>query len=288
MSSGEIIGKQGDKPRVSIPLPEIDIPRVRYGKNQTGGVGQGEGQVGDTVDGAEPGEGQAGDAPGEHLLEVEVTLDELAAILGRSSRCPRSRQGQEAHHGQCDDTLGHRPARGPESLRHFKAHLPRGAEAQIVERHLRPEAPGGDPGSRRQALPLLEDARREPSRQRGDHLHDGRVRLDGRRAEGDRAASRAFWIDTWLQRQYKGLETRYIIHDAVAREVDRDTFFRTRETGGTMISSAYKLCRQMIIEPTTRRTSGTSTRSTSPTATTGRRRHPHVRRAAEEQVCCRS
>ena len=56
----------------------------------------------------------------------------------------------------------------------------------------------------------------------------------------------SFWIDTWLKAQYKGLESRYIIHDAVAREVDRDTFFHTRESGGTMISSAYKLCLKMI------------------------------------------
>ena len=56
----------------------------------------------------------------------------------------------------------------------------------------------------------------------------------------------SFWIDTWLRSQYQGLESRYIIHDAVAREVDRDTFFRTRESGGTMISSAYKLCGQLI------------------------------------------
>jgi hypothetical protein len=32
----------------------------------------------------------------------------------------------------------------------------------------------------------------------------------------------------------------------MAKEVDRDTFFRTRESGGTMISSAYKLCAKMI------------------------------------------
>jgi uncharacterized sporulation protein YeaH/YhbH (DUF444 family) len=32
----------------------------------------------------------------------------------------------------------------------------------------------------------------------------------------------------------------------VAREVDRDTFFRTRESGGTMISSAYKLAAKII------------------------------------------
>ena len=56
----------------------------------------------------------------------------------------------------------------------------------------------------------------------------------------------SFWIDTWLRANYKGLETRYIIHDAVAREVDRETFFHTRESGGTMISSAYKLCRDIM------------------------------------------
>jgi len=40
----------------------------------------------------------------------------------------------------------------------------------------------------------------------------------------------SFWIDTWLRTQYDGLESRYIVHDATAREVDRDTFFRTRES----------------------------------------------------------
>jgi uncharacterized sporulation protein YeaH/YhbH (DUF444 family) len=56
----------------------------------------------------------------------------------------------------------------------------------------------------------------------------------------------SFWLDTWLRSQYEGLESRFIIHDAAAHAVDRDTFFRTRESGGTMISSAYKLCAKMI------------------------------------------
>ncbi len=34
----------------------------------------------------------------------------------------------------------------------------------------------------------------------------------------------AFWLDTWLSSQYKGIETRYIIHDAAAKEVDEETF----------------------------------------------------------------
>ena len=56
----------------------------------------------------------------------------------------------------------------------------------------------------------------------------------------------AFWIDTWLKSQYNGLETRYIIHDASAKDVDEDTFYRTRESGGTRISSAYKVCANLI------------------------------------------
>jgi uncharacterized sporulation protein YeaH/YhbH (DUF444 family) len=49
-----------------------------------------------------------------------------------------------------------------------------------------------------------------------------------------------------LRSQYKGLETRFVIHDAMAKEVDRETFFHTRESGGTMISSAYKLAAEII------------------------------------------
>ncbi|MCA9516810.1 MAG: DUF444 family protein, partial [Myxococcales bacterium] len=86
ISSGELIGKQGND-IVSVPVPQIDLPRFKFGKRDNGGVGQGEGDPGDQVaqgdgQGQGSGKGQAGDNPGEHALEVEVTLDELAQILG--------------------------------------------------------------------------------------------------------------------------------------------------------------------------------------------------------------
>jgi len=56
----------------------------------------------------------------------------------------------------------------------------------------------------------------------------------------------SFWINLWLKSQYKDIEIRYIIHDATAKEVDEQTFFRTRESGGTLISSAYNLCKEII------------------------------------------
>ena len=38
----------------------------------------------------------------------------------------------------------------------------------------------------------------------------------------------------------------YIIHDAEAKEVDEHTFYHTRESGGTKISSAYELCDKIV------------------------------------------
>jgi uncharacterized sporulation protein YeaH/YhbH (DUF444 family) len=56
----------------------------------------------------------------------------------------------------------------------------------------------------------------------------------------------AFWIDTWLRRNYRGIESRYIVHDVAAREVDKQTFYHLREDGGTKISSAFKCARQLL------------------------------------------
>ena len=108
VTHGEMIGRKG-RDLVSIPLPQLDVPHFRYGKNGSGGVGQGEGEVGTPVgagDG-EPGDGngQAGSDPGRHILEVDVSLEELAAD-------PRRRAGIAAHRaqGQAATSRRRRPA----------------------------------------------------------------------------------------------------------------------------------------------------------------------------------
>ena len=58
----------------------------------------------------------------------------------------------------------------------------------------------------------------------------------------------SFWIDAWISSHYEGTRSVYIVHDAAAKEVDRETFFRIRESGGTVISSAYDLAARVIKE----------------------------------------
>src|SRR3954463_2731613 len=84
VTHGEMIGRKG-KDLVSIPLPQLDVPHFRYGQNGRGGVGQGEADPAQPIaagDDEGDGQGQAGSDPGQHVLEVDISLEELAAILG--------------------------------------------------------------------------------------------------------------------------------------------------------------------------------------------------------------
>src|SRR5438067_1839327 len=132
ISRGEMIGKKG-KDLVSIPLPSIEIPQFKFGKRGTGGVGSGDGDVGTPL-GPPQGDAdgnKAGDSPGGHILEVELTMEELAAILGEELALPRIEpRGKKNIVTQRDKYSSIRQV-GPESLRHFKRTFKRALKRQI-------------------------------------------------------------------------------------------------------------------------------------------------------------
>ncbi|CAN5284485.1 DUF444 family protein [soil metagenome] len=247
ISQGELVGRKG-KDLVSIPIPQIDIPRFRCGDKDQGGTGQGDGDPGDPMGGEESeqgdGTGKAGEGEGDHILEVDVTLEELAAILGEELELPDiENKGKSKLVNEKDRYTGIRRV-GPESLRHFRRTYREALKRQI--------SMGGYAKDRPVIVPIPDDKRYRSWSTVAEPVANAVIvyMMDVSGSMGDEQKEivriESFWIDTWLQRQYKGLESRYIIHDAVAREVDRDTFFHTRESGGTMISSAYKLCSQII------------------------------------------
>lgn len=52
----------------------------------------------------------------------------------------------------------------------------------------------------------------------------------------------------FLQRNYEKTEVVFIRHHSTAKEVDEQEFFYSRETGGTVVSSALKLMHEIIDE----------------------------------------
>jgi len=246
ITNGEMIGRKG-REYVSIPVPNIDIPHFRHGQKGSGGVGQGEGDIGTPIGrgpGDQDGPGEAGDQPGGHIREVEVTLEELADMLRQELELPRIvPKGKDQLTSQKDRYTSIRQT-GPESLRHFRRTYKRALRRMIASNTYDPERPIIVPTREDQLYRSWKTVSEPQANAAIIYVMD----VSGSMTEDQKEIVRieAFWIDTWLQSQYDGVETRYVIHDAVAREVDQDTFYHTRESGGTRISSAYKVVRQII------------------------------------------
>jgi uncharacterized protein len=246
VTHGEMLGRKG-REIVSIPVPNIDIPHFRHGQKGSGGVGQGDGEIGQPIGRGQDdgdGQGQAGDQPGGHIREVEVTLEELAEMLGEALELPNIEpKGKDTLKSKKDKYTTIRQT-GPNSLRHFKRTYKRALKRQISLNDYDHERPV--------IIPTREDERFRSWKTVTEPEANAAViymmDVSGSMTDDQKEIVRieSFWIDTWLRKQYDGIQRRYVIHDAVAREVDEDTFYRTRESGGTRISSAYKVAWKII------------------------------------------
>ncbi len=241
IARGEMIGKEGQR-YVAIPVHDIDIPTFRYGDN-SGGVGMGEGEEGQPI-GQGTGAGKGGEQEGKHILEVNVSLEELADILGEELKLPRIEpRGEHRITTVKDKYSGIRPT-GPASLRHFKRSYREALKRQISLGTYDPRNPI--------VVPIKNDLRfrswNEVKKPQSNAVIVYMMDVSGSMGEEQKELVRleAFWIDTWLRRNYEGIESRYIVHDVVANEVDRKTFFSIREDGGTRISSAFSCCKSLL------------------------------------------
>ena len=246
VNHGEMLGRKG-RETVSIPVPNIEIPHFRHGQKGSGGAGQGEGEVGQPIGKGQPdpnGKGEAGSEAGQHVREVEISIDELAQMLGNELELPRIEpKGKNTLRSLKDKytTIGRV---GPDSLRHFKRTFKEALKRQIGSGTYDPGAP--------KVIPVREDERFRSWKTEFEPQTNAAIvyvmDVSGSMTDDQKEIVRveSFWIDTWLKSQYDGVERRYVVHDAVAHEVDEDTFYRVRESGGTRISSAYTKTKAII------------------------------------------
>lgn len=251
--NSKLIGRKG-KDLVSIPITHIALPKFRHYRNSSGGVGQGGDQIGPVgtplgpPGGDQP--GGAGDSPGDHIREVEITIEELAEIMGEELELPRIiPKGKRNITEERDKYTGLRRV-GPEGLlrnkRMLRNALLRSAYFPLTEGFFDPAKHG---------ICILPEDKRYLSwktvlRPMASAVIIYMMDVSGSMTDEQKEIARieCFWLNTWLNSQYKGLRIHYIIHDAVATEVDEETFFTTTESGGTRISSAYRLCNKLMKE----------------------------------------
>jgi uncharacterized sporulation protein YeaH/YhbH (DUF444 family) len=133
---------------------------------------------------------------------------------------------------------------GPESLRHFKRSFKEALKRQIMLGDYDPDNPI--------IIPQKKDIRyrswKEVKSPQSNAVIVFMMDVSGSMGEEQKELVRleSFWIDTWLRKNYEGIESRYIVHDVAAKEVDKHTFYHLREDGGTKISSAFKAAKQLL------------------------------------------
>ncbi|MCB0063127.1 MAG: DUF444 family protein [Caldilineaceae bacterium] len=244
ITNGELIGRQG-KDLVSIPVPQVELPRFTFGRRNSGGVGQGEGEPGDILSPGDPAEGQgAGQDPGQHIWEAEISIDEMVQMLAEELELPRIEpKGNKSVESEITRYTDIRRV-GPESLRHFKRTYREALKRQLATGQYDPDNPV--------IIPYPEDRRyrsfRTKPRPYANAVIIYMMDVSGSMGEREKRLVRitSFWIDAWLKKNYNSVHRRYIVHDAVAGEVDEQTFYRIRQGGGTKISSALQFCHKMI------------------------------------------
>ena len=174
---------------------------------------------------------KAGSQEGQKALEVEFRLDELASILAEELELPHIEpKGQKMMKSVTERYTGINTI-GPDSLKHFKRSYKEALKRQIISGSYDFENPI--------IIPHRGDFRYRSTDSKIEYENMAVViyMMDVSGSMGDEqkeiVRTESFWINLWLKNQYKDIDIRYIIHDATAKEVDEDTFFRTRESGGT-------------------------------------------------------
>lgn len=248
VSNESIITSDGQK-TVKVPVPTIDLPHFRFDPNSGERVGEGEGNSaqGDVVipgqgnDGVRKGK-KAGNQPGVDYYEAEVSIDELAAVLfadlGLPNLQPKKQQDTEAEAIVFNDIRK-------------KGVMGNLDKRRTIYENLKRNAMRRKPGFHNVTDEDLRFKTWQPTVKKDTNAVIFAMRdVSGSMGEFEKYITRAsyFWMVRFLRTKYDKVEIVFITHHTEAKVVDEASFFNQGESGGTVVSSAYKLANDLIDE----------------------------------------
>lgn len=250
ITNGEIIGREG-KDYVRVPLPHINLPKFIYDDSDNLGVGQGDGQEGDPTDWDFYGD-EAGKDPGELVYDAELSIEELAEILGERLDLGELKPKSVERILEEKDRYKSIRRTGPESLRHFKRTYRTALKRTIASGLYDPKNPV--------VVPIRPDKyyrswvkTPEPNAKAVVfHMRDISGSMDDDKV--DIVRNMAWWEDAWIRHNYKDrVHHVYLVHHSDAWEVGREDFFNIFGSGGgTVISSILNLASSMFTGATSK------------------------------------
>lgn len=249
ISEEAIITADGER-IVKVPIRSLELPRFRYDEGKSDHVGQGTGEsnVGDVLNEnggqAGPGKGKgAGDEPGVDYYEAEITIDELATLIFEDLGLPNLQQKQNEEIDTETIQFQEIERKGILSNLDKRRTIMENIKRNAIS-HLEPKFLGLKPDDLR-----FRTWRQEVRRETNAVVIAMRD-VSGSMGEFEKYISRSFyfWMVRFLRQKYNNVKIVFITHHTEAKEVDEQTFFTLGESGGTKVSSAYKLAIDIVKE----------------------------------------
>lgn len=249
VSNESIILSDGRK-RVRIPMRSLDEYKFRFDHRKRRHVGQGDGKtkVGDVLgrenqQGQGQGTGPAGDQPGQEFYEAEIDIDEIAALIFEDLQLPFLEE--KARQAVQSKTTKFTEIRRVGALSNLD-------KRRTIMENIRRQA--REKGVAKLGPIKKEDLRfkswEEEVRYESNAVVLALMDVSGSMGEFKKYIARSFffWMVRFLRTRYDRVQIVFISHHTEAKEVSEEAFFTQGESGGTVVSSAYKLALDLIAE----------------------------------------
>lgn len=247
ISQQDIITSEGNK-KIKVRLKYLDQYRFRHSPDRSDEIGRDEFEDledGEIISKPESGGGggppkKPGDAAGEELYETEYTLEELTDLMIQELELP-----------DLDETKKNEIT--SDVLEYTDRRKRTGIEAcldkkQTLLAHMRRKAQMG-----KNDMAVIQDDLRYKTWEVTQEKHSNAVIFLMMDRSGSMWESKIytvkalyFWIVQFLRRRYDKVEIKFIAHDYYAKELNEKEFFTIADSGGTRVSAAYEMCRDMI------------------------------------------
>jgi sporulation protein YhbH len=249
--SNESIILSDGKRVVKVPIRSLDEYKFRfdYRKKKHVGTGDGNTQVGDVIaregqPGQGPGQGPgAGDSPGQEYYEAEVNIDEIAKLIFEDLHLPYLEE--KAKQAVQSKTTKFTEIRRSGILSNLDK---RRSIIENIKRQAR------ESGAARMGPFKKEDLRyktwEEEIKYESNAVVLALMDVSGSMGEFKKYIARSFyfWMVRFLRTKYDNVQIVFISHHTEAKEVSEEQFFTQGESGGTVVSSAYRLALDVIAE----------------------------------------
>ncbi|MBL8206331.1 MAG: sporulation protein YhbH [Blastocatellia bacterium] len=249
VSNESIILSKGRK-QVKIPMRALDEYKFRFDYRKKKHVGQGDGKtkVGDVIgrEGQQQqgqGSGEAGSNPGQDYYEADVNIDEIAALIFEDLQLPfLEEKAKQAVQSKTTKFTEIRRTGAMSNLDKRRSLL------ENIRRNAREQGQAKVGGFKKDDLRFK--SWEEELKYESNAVIIAMMDVSGSMSEFKKYIARSFyfWMVRFLRTKYDHVQIVFISHHTEAKEVTEEQFFTQGESGGTVVSSAYKLALDLIAE----------------------------------------